>query len=215
MTDTHAPTGAWQARCSTTHAGWLGIPQLAEDEREPWVMERARELREDWAERWQPEHASMVVEMLHAALKQRNDDDLLVFQVWPLKAPAMAVVRVGGLASAELPDWRQVGGTVLLVDTPHLGPGVQFMRTYDEGEGVRSGSADFVFDDGTDAVVVRIEPTVREMLDIVAPGLAGVLASLEVQRPDGSRFRGRPPAGVTAGDDVVSEEMRQRAGEQA
>lgn len=211
---THAPTGAWQARCSTTQAGWLGIPRLAEHEGDAWITARAAELRDDWAERWQPEHAAMVGEMLRAALERRGDD-LLVFQVWPVRAPIAATVRIGGLASAQLPDWRRVEGIVQLIDAPGIGPGVQLTRSHDEGEGVRSGTVDLVFDDGADAVMVRVEPTLRELLDMLAPGLAGVLASLEVDRPDGTRFRALPPAGVTAGEEAVDASIRERAGAQA
>lgn len=193
-------TGTWTFEATTTVPGWLEIPQLPRAARAAWVGERLAQLRDAWdAGRWDDEAALWSRAALESALDERSSDDHLVFQVWTMQAPIAPLVALRKARVGTMPDWGSMGYRVLPFDAAaELGPGIEasFARDVElpDGERTRFVHAVHVFDVGDALVVCEVDPTPAAVYARLSPGLAELLGSLTVTRPDGSRAIAALPA---------------------
>lgn len=201
-------TDTWTFTATTVVPGWLEIPLLAGPDRAPWVDDRLAQLRAAWdADRWDAETELWCRAALESALEERSPDDHLVFQVWTMQAPVAPLVALRKARPGSMPDWGSMGYRVLPFDAAaELGPGIEAVLARDvelpDGERTRFVHAMLVFDVGDALVACEVDPTPAAVYAQLAPGLAGVLGSLVVSRPDGSRALASLPAMPEYEDDA-------------
>lgn len=191
----------WHVTASSTAAGWLPVP----DEPDPaarsrWVDAARDELRVDWGDRWAPEHEVLVGAALEHALDSRGPEDVLCFQLWPMRLPFAALVHVALIAPIAEGEWDGIAGELAPIELSGVGPGVQraFAVPAPDGEGQLVG-IDLVCSGLDAALLVRLEPTMVDMLAVVAPMVLGLADAIEVTGPDGARLRSLEPAGARVG----------------
>lgn len=191
----------WHVTASSTAAGWLPVPVETDPAaRIRWVDAARDELRADWGDRWAPEHEVLVGAALEHALARRAPEDVLCFQLWPVRLPFAAIVHVSLVAPTAGEDWDAVGGDLAPIELSGVGPGVQraFAVPAPGGAGELVG-LDLVCMGAEAGLSVRLEPTMVDMLAVVAPMLLGLADSIEVTGPDGARLRSLEPVGARIG----------------
>ncbi|WP_156906072.1 hypothetical protein [Agrococcus lahaulensis] len=191
-------TATWRISASSAAPGWLGMPPLGGDDGD-WVATSTEALRATFGERWSADLDRAVPALLQAGLDRREADDLLSWQLWPVALPVFSIVRARVVDSAALPDFHAAGAAVQPIESSTLGPGVQVtahVRLPDAD--AAAAFAVLVFDDGDAAFALSIDPTVAEVADLSAPALLDLVDRARLERPDGSAFRARPPAGLVA-----------------
>lgn len=195
----------WQITASSTDAGWLPVPEVSDlDARRQWIDTARDELRADWGDRWVPEHEALVGAALEHALAQREPDDVLCFQLWPVRLPYAAIVHVGLIAPEKPLDWDEIVGHATPIELDGVGPGIQrtFAVPVPEAEGELVG-VDLVCMGEEVGLLVRLEPTMEDMLAVVGPMLLGFADTIAVTAPDGAAFRSLPPIGAVGGEDAT------------
>ncbi|MCR8671471.1 hypothetical protein [Agrococcus sp. HG114] len=193
-------TATWRISASSAAPGWLGMPPLGADDA-GWVDASTAALRAAFGDRWSADLDSAVPALLQLGLDRREDDDLLSWLLWPVALPVFAVVRARVVDSAALPDFHAAGASVQPVESGTLGPGILVTaRVRLEEADASAALAVLAFDDGDAALALSIDPTVAEVVDLSAPALRDLADRVELERPDGSAFRARPPAGIVAAE---------------
>ena len=128
-------------------------------------------------------------------------DAAATFQVWPVVGPVAVMCRVMLLTSDSVRSWDPKDGSALhVIESKHLGAGLQFTprtRVDSEGGAADIQAIDLIFDDGTAAVVLTVEPTFGAVLANILPGLQTLMDTIWVERPDGSVFARVVPDGMT------------------
>jgi hypothetical protein len=201
-------TDTWTFEATTTVPGWLEIPALDRADHPAWVDDRLAQLRDAWdADRWDDEVEAWSRAALASALDERGADDALVLQVWTMQAPIAPTVALRRARVGTMPDWGSMGYRVLPYDAAaELGPGIEATFTRDvelpDGERTRFVHAVHVFDVDDALIVCEVDPTPAAVHAQLSPGLAGVLGSLVVTRPDGSRAIATLPAIPEYADDA-------------
>lgn len=182
--------------------GWFFIPEgVGTDEQNQWVAENAHELRSlVGTNRWDGEPATEtdIEDILRLAFDERasTDSDAL-FQVWPVPFPATVLCHLNLVASSTLPSWRDVGGIVHPLSSPHLGDGVQ-VSTRGIEDGVEVSSVHLVFSNGDVALMLSVEEAPALLVARVLPELMFLSEALRLERPDGTPFVGTLPTGQLA-----------------
>lgn len=208
MTVTNALDQIWTVRGldEFSSPGWFHVrPDMSPAEKAEWVLEAESALSSVvGVERWDgtPTSSEDVRELLGRALDEvQLVDSAATFQVWPVLGPVAVMCRVMLLTSDSVPSWEPRDGAALhVLESKQLGVGVQFTpRTRIESD---SGDAeiqaiDLIFDDGTAAIVLTVEPTFAPVLASTLPGLQELMNTIWVERPDGSVFTGVAPQGLT------------------
>lgn len=180
---------------STSTPGWLQVPgDLPEVNAAAWGDAAFDGLIELWDVEVDADLQDQLREMLRASLSLRGDGDF-VFEVWPWRAPVRSRVRVSCLRSEGMPDWGELGFTVVPTDSAGLGPGM--LATRSESVEIEDGQATMfeswaVFDDGELSVVVQVDPCPQEVYMSIFAGLQGLIDSTVVEFTDGTSFAGRP-----------------------
>lgn len=187
----------WRVSVRSEEPGWLEVPALEGERARAWVAAAAGELREDWGARWRPEHGVLVPAALEHALASRTPDDALCFQLWPERELRTAILHVQLGAAAGAPEAH--GGAASPVEHPLLGPGLRIVRRTsieapEAGGPVPLVGVDLVWSDGEALVRASLEPTLPPIAAEVLPLVHALVASLEVEGPDGP-FRASPPQG--------------------
>lgn len=201
-------TDTWTFEATTTVPGWLEIPVLDPERRAAWVDARLAQLRDAWdADRWDEEAEAWSRATLASAVDDRDARDHLVLQVWTMQAPIAPSVALRKARVGTMPDWGSMGYRVLPYDAAaELGPGIEATFTRDvalpDGELARFVHAVHVFDVGDALVVCEVDPTPAAVYAQLGPGLADLLGSLVVTRPDGSRALAALPALPAFADDA-------------
>lgn len=208
MTVTNAPDQIWTVRGldDFSSPGWFPVrADMSADDRAEWVRQAESVLSSIvGVERWDgvPTSPDDVRELLDRAFEEaRLVDSAATFQVWPVLGPVAVMCRVMLLTSDSVPTWESNDGAALhMVESKHLGVGVQFTpqtRVESDGGETDIQAIDLIFDDGTAAIVLTVEPTFGPVLASVLPGLQTLMDTIWVERPDGSVFAGVAPDGVT------------------
>lgn len=197
----------WSVTATTQEPGWLEIPVRSAVDAQAWIAARSEELRQDWGERWQPEHDVLVPAALEHALERRRPDDALCFQYWPVKELRAAIVHVAFGALDEPIDWAEVGGALSPIELPAIGPGVQ--RVFREQERAPSGAVvelvgiDVVCADDAAVLHLRLEPTLPGFAADVASSFHSLAGGVAVAGPAGP-FRSREPEGPAGAETMWS-----------
>lgn len=191
---------------NTTEPGWLAVPSgLSRSESEEWVQTVTAQLRQAWGEQWQNEHDSLIPGMLREALEARGDEDVFVFDVWPIFEPARARVRIAMMNPESMPDWESGGFEVVPYDDAPVGPGVIARRVQTvETERGEIEILDWwaLFSDGNHLIGIQLETLPVAAYMFIMPGLFGLLQTLEGTLSDGRPFHARPPQGFVFSDDT-------------
>lgn len=182
--------------------GWFPVSSgMSSDEKNAWLDEAESHLQPIiGVPRWDGSETSRddLRAMLSRAFEEVDEvDAVATFQVWPLIGPVSLMCRVMLFTSDSVPDWRHSDeAAVRPVESRRLGHGIQVTtRTpvvADEGP-VEFVSVDLIFNDGTGAIVLTLEPTFPPMVANTLPGLAELMASISLVRPNGSEFSGVAP----------------------
>lgn len=207
MTVTNAPDQIWTVRGLDDFSahGWFPVrADIPPAEKAEWVRQAESALAAVvGVERWDgvPTSPDDVRELLGRAFEEAQlIDAAATFQVWPVLGPVAVMCRVMFLTSDSVPRWEPKDGAALhVIESKHLGVGLQFTpRTRVESEGGATDiqAIDLIFDDGTAAIVLTVEPTFGPVLANVLPGLQTLMDTIWVERPDGSVFAGVVPDGM-------------------
>lgn len=210
MTATNSPDQIWTVRGLDDFSapGWFPIQAgISPEEKAEWVRQAESALGAVvGVERWDgvPTSPDDVRELLDRAFDEAQVmDAAATFQVWPVLGPVAVMCRVVLLTSDSVPSWEPRDGAALhVIESKHLGVGVQFTpqtRIESEGGGTDIQAIDLIFDDGTAAIVLTVEPTFASVLANILPGLQTLVDTIWVERPDGSVFAGVAPDSVTEG----------------
>lgn len=208
MTVTNAPDQIWTVRGleDFSSPGWFPVrTDMPPEERAEWLRQTEFALSSVvGVERWDgaPTSPDDVRELLGRAFDEvQLVDSAAAFQVWPVLGPVAVMCRVMLLASDSVPSWEPKDGAALhVVESKRLGVGVQFTpqtRIESESGDTDIQAIDLIFDDGSAAIVLTVEPTFAPVLANVLPGLQLLMDTIWVERPDGSVFAGVAPDGVT------------------
>ncbi|MER6937015.1 hypothetical protein ABTX24_24740 [Nocardioides sp. NPDC127514] len=208
MTVTHAADQIWTVRGLDEFSapGWFPVrADMPTAERAEWVRQAESALATVvGVERWDgaPTSPDDVRELLGRAFEEvQLMDAAATFQVWPVLGPVAVMCRVMLLTSDSVPRWeRRDGAALQVIESKHLGVGLQFTpRTRVESEDGATDiqAIDLIFDDGTAAIVLTVEPTFGPVLANVLPGLQTLMDTIWVERPGGSVFAGVVPDGMT------------------
>ncbi|MCH1884138.1 hypothetical protein [Agrococcus sp. ARC_14] len=200
-------TIGWSVTAKTEEPGWLEIPVREEIDADAWVAARAEELRQDWGERWHPEHEVLVPAALEHGLARRRLDDALCFQYWPVRELRVAIVHVAFGAIDEPIDWSTVDGALSPIELPEIGPGVQ--RVFREqqleeqsGTPVELVGVDIICSDELAVAHLRLEPTLPGFVADVVSSFHAFAGSVSIEGPAGP-FRSSEPPAEALGTDAV------------
>ena len=192
--------------------GWVFIPEdLSLAEQELWLTEVTTALC-DYIRAAEPQQSgaleSEVRSVLEAGLVARaRSDSYLMYQVWPVAAPAATMCHVNLAASEDIP-WSQMEGTFHEAHAQYVGPGTQFSRhdvIESEYGSLEVVAVHFIFDDGDTALMMHLEESLSSLISPSLVRFAVFKDSVRVVRGDGRYFASRPRPGVVA-DEVWPDE---------
>lgn len=208
MTIIDAPDQIWTVRGldDFSSPGWLHVRTgMSSEDKAEWMREAESALSSIvGVERWDgaPTSPEDVRELLDRAFDEvQLVDSAATYQVWPVLGPVAVMCRVMLLTSDSVPSWEPRDGAALhVVESKRMGVGLQFTpqtRIESDGGDTDIQAIDLIFDDGTAAVVLTVEPTFASVLSNILPGLQALMDTIWVERPDGSIFAGVAPSNVT------------------
>ncbi|QYJ05590.1 hypothetical protein KUV85_07910 [Nocardioides panacisoli] len=182
--------------------GWVFLPVgLEEEDRELWLTEVSTALSDLVGSRsidGVPMTTAEARSVLESGLAARAESESYVlYQVWPVTAPATVLCHVNPVRSEDLPDWSQLEGRIHAAEARYIGPGLQYStrRTVESDEGpVEVNSVHFVFDDGEAALMLNLEESVSALISQALVGFSLLKNALVMTRDDGSRFTSTTPA---------------------
>ncbi|MGI6879922.1 hypothetical protein [Microbacterium sp. gxy059] len=192
-----------RARAAVESGGWIEVPELADaQERDRWSAAVVDAVSRAHAERFDPDAAPSIQELVGAIADARADSDLLLLAFLPTRGPVAATVSVTLVEPEPVERWREAGYALSSIRTDHLGEGMLATRAPAEvadGRRLVGHECMFAFVDGDACVVVRVPPTAPPLFERMQPGLAEIVRSLVVEFDDGRAFVGRPIAGLPDG----------------
>lgn len=211
MTDSGAGAGRrdetsqWYVATDVATPGWVEVPSPGDDPGQPWTDATIAEVEKFWQGETGPRVRSEIGQILTAAQKMRAPEEALSLLYWPVQVPAAVGVHVRVLPTVSLALWTDADFDVIRYDGALIGSGAQCVQsaevTMDGGNGsVPFVSASWVFSQGSDSVVVSVDPVPADWFMHMLGGLQSLLQTLELTRPDGSRFIGEPFDGLARTD---------------
>lgn len=196
--------------------GWVFLPEdLSPGDREVWLSEAANVLSDAIGNSYSEDLAvvqSDVRSMLEIGLAERaGSGSYLMYQVWPLLAPATVLCHVNVVASEDLPDWNSLDGVVHSADARYIGPGLQFStrREIDGPEGtVELNSVHLAYDGGDVALLLTLEESLAPLVSRALVGFTLLKDALQLRKGDGTLFASAAPAGLVADEQWPTEDVR-------
>lgn len=199
----------WNIAFDIRIPGWLEIPLLPPDDHASFIDGAIADLADLLGDAWEPAREPMARDVLRAGLEDRDPSAAYAFQVWSRQLEAVASVNIRLGEAAGMPDFAAQGFRVLPSDlATNIGPGIEATLAREmqfEGEDadpVTVVYANYIYSDAVHALVVEVEPTPRDLFQVVMMGLSGLLDTLTVVAPDGQPFTTAPAASDHALDTI-------------
>ncbi len=204
----------WQIAAEVVTPGWVEVPPGGIGSA-AWLDAATAEVEGFWQGEWDPDVRSEVERILIEAGEERAPEEALSLLYWPVKLPVAIGVRLRVLPRVPLEIWRDAGFDVVRYDAARIGSGAQCVQTAEiadeAGEPMQIVTASWLFTQGSDSVVVSVDPVPAELFMHMIGSLEGLLQSVALTRPDGSGFSGRPVDGLARTDTDEWELLDDRA----
>lgn len=196
--------------------GWIFLPEdLDQSGRELWLTEASDVLSDAIGASYSENPKTVetdVRSMLEIGLEARADSaSYLMYQVWPLLAPATVICHVNVVASEDLPDWKSLDGVVHSADARYVGPGLQFStrREIDTPDGrVELNSVHLAYDAGDVALLLTLEESLAPLVSRALVGFTLLKDALQLRKEDGTLFASIAPAELVADEQWPTEDAR-------
>lgn len=197
--------------------GWVFVPEgLGRPEQEVWLGEAGQLLTEIIGSENSGDPVATAREVrtvLESGLAARADSgSYVIYQVWPVVAPAAVICHVNVVSSNDLPDWSELDGAMHAAEARYIGPGLQFStrRSVDGPEGpVELNSVHLVFDGGDVALMLTLEESLAPLVSRALTGLTVLKDALQLTRADGTKFVSNAPVGIATDEPWPFDEARQ------